>query len=572
MRKTYVGCAVSALLSFSLVSQAAVYEVEVIDTASMAQNAFAQTIDEQGNVVVSLTEIYNQPIDFALLNQLGVTNLTDPEAVLTGNINAADYNNIIQTIRAQTTTNSAVAQRLGRFRSFYFDSFEFTEVAGFDESTFDPSVLSNSTDTIVRDSLNGNYFIGSGEDVFRTTTLVNAEGAVFRYSINDFRERAFVQVDGVTMPLLSPDLTLNGRSIARAINNNLQIVGESMIGVTALLESEIGFCNNPGITSEIEQPICLWREQYSTDNSSKLTSNGFTRATVWEIAPDGEVVNTTTYGLLFEPEPDSPFNYTSRATDINDAGIAVGESNTGEIVAITGQRPQAGLVAVAFENNQVIELLDRDEYGQSSALAINNNAWVAGVSAQETNGSFANKLFVKNMTSNDDRLIEGFFSSSVMVPRAINNNNIVVGEADAEASARSLRERHAFLYNINSDEFVNLNDLISCDSPYTLISATAINDNNEISVTARASLPVKLPNGFELFDERGEPVLDDATVALKLTPIQNGEIESCGTSGNGNGGSPLLTTDRQGATTSGIVLIFLAGVIAIRRQVRFLTR
>ena len=150
-----------------------------------------------------------------------------------------------------------------------------------------------------------------------------------------------------------------------------------------------------------------------------------------------------------------------------------------------------------------------------------------------------------------------FFTSSSTIPRALNNNNLVVGSADIEATNTSIRKTAAFLYDIEADTFTNLNTLISCSSPYDLIEATGINDNNEIVVSALTKRPSKNARGELLLDESGENILVDTVVMLKLNPT---------------GQAPAVCTDeelgvieRQGGSTGVILFTVLAFTTYFRR-------
>ena len=68
------------------------------------------------------------------------------------------------------------------------------------------------------------------------------------------------------------------------------------------------------------------------------------------------------------------------------------------------------------------------------------------------------------------------------------------------------------MYDINEDNFQNVNDLLACDTPYTIVQANDINDANEISATA------------VIFRERrnivGEIDLDDQGNVIPSAPYE----------------------------------------------------
>ncbi|MFC3095760.1 DUF3466 family protein [Alteromonas sediminis] len=575
MRKTILASAV-ALASLSLTTTAAVYDVDVLTANDLAQNVFAKGIDDTGNALVVVQNEYNQPIDLSQLdfdNEAFTANLTDVDAAKEGNFNDADYNLIIALLRSSTGRNTG-GQRLPNFRSYQQSGVQINSVFAFDELNENFNALSRSNQVIVRDSLNGDYFVGTSDDAFSLFTYTDTDGDEQTIQINDFGNRGFVQINGVTTGLPGPYSTLGGSSDAFAINNNLQVAGSAIVSVSENVTDAIERCDDDDARGDTPIEVCRWRINYPNNlngaSVSAIVAGGQRRAVIWELSTDGTLVNTQEYGLLFEPEEDDTFLYLSEAVDINDAGIAIGTASTGEIVEITRPNPNSGVgsniielgvVATSFHNGEMTELLDRSTFSQSRALVINNNNWVAGISAQVASTTARDKLFVKNLDSGEERIVNGFFTSSQTTPRDINDNNIIVGEAEVEVSNEARREKNAFMYNIETDEFVNLNTLIPCDAPYTLVDAVGINNNDEILVTARASSPIRDARGQDVLDDDGNQQLIDKAIVLKLSPNANGQVEECG-------GSTDTDTipERQGASLPLSVLGFLAGALVFFRR------
>ena len=202
-------------------------------------------------------------------------------------------------------------------------------------------------------------------------------------------------------------------------------------------------------------------------------------ATIWQIDVNGDVISTDTYPLLFEPDEDDVLHYFTYAYDINNQGIAVGEGLTGDRNTITrpnsSGRTESERVATVFRDGETIELLPREENIISQAIAINDENWVTGAGSQSDIAR--PRLFVYNLDTQEQHYPDGFFVSAGVTVNAVNNNNIVVGKADVDATSDTLRESAAFMYNIDTEEFTDLNDLVSCDNPYELIEAVDINDD-----------------------------------------------------------------------------------------------
>ena len=166
---------------------------------------------------------------------------------------------------------------------------------------------------------------------------------------------------------------------------------------------------------------------------------------------------------------------------------------------------------------------------------------------------------------NDDSLnfVSDFFESSSTIPREFNNNNLVVGSADVEATASSgtSRKTAAFLYDIEADSFLDLNTLIACNSPFNLIEATDINDNNEIVVSAITKKPTRNARGEVIIDESGEEVLVDTVVTLKLNPTGQ-EASVCSD-------EDLGVLERKGASTGFYMFALLILTTVFRKRFKY---
>ena len=111
-----------------------------------------------------------------------------------------------------------------------------------------------------------------------------------------------------------------------------------------------------------------------------------------------------------------------------------------------------------------------------------------------------------------------------------------------------------------------MNDLIQCNSPYTLVNATSINDDGVVAASALVRIPSKNIFGEVVLDSNGDEVIVDRIISVRLEPIAGGSIEDCDVTEPGDDESDN-DTDRQGA---GFGLISLLGliVIAIRRRIK----
>ncbi len=555
---------VAALLTLtSFSSAAATYSITPIPVASKAKNAFANSIDNAGVMLVTTGNEYNPPIDVERLKQTDffATNaalIESEEDIKNGIFSDIDYTLIVNYL-LNDTNFVARKQRIANFKSYATDLIDTDLIQGFDNyvETFDD--LSNSVTTIARDSLDSDFIVGYSESPFKDVEYTNSSDNTVTYTVNDIYRRGFVQVGSKITSLLPENALANGVSEAFAVNNQFQVVGYGSTRFASSIRESIANCSDDETRGNVPEEFCL----YGVINSGGFRSNASIRATVWQLDANGEVVSRETYPLLFEPENNN-FSSESRMLDINNNGIAVGWSHTGKAVRILFPGSQvatnvAESKATYFANGETVSFLTEEENLTSIANSINDNGWITGAVFRAPNEVARERLFIHNINSNQTRYPEGFFVNAGVKAFAINNNNIVVGKGDIETSNERNRETHAFMYKIESDEFIDLNLLTKCDTPYTLIEAVDINDNNEIIANARYVANDTYATGKAVQDQNGENVTRDKIIAVKLSPVANGQIESCEK-------KEEQKYERSGASGSLLSLLGGLALVFIRRK------
>jgi hypothetical protein len=139
----------------------------------------------------------------------------------------------------------------------------------------------------------------------------------------------------------------------------------------------------------------------------------------------------------------------------------------------------------------------------------------------------------------------------------MNNENIIVGTADVDVvTGTSQRPTAGFMYDIESQTFTNLNNLLPCGTDYNIIEALDINDSNVIVASASTKRPARNVRGEILTDDDGNEVLIDAVVAVMLNPT-GAEPSDCSADED--------TLERQGAST-GILMFAMLFVASIFRR------
>jgi hypothetical protein len=346
--------------------------------------------------------------------------------------------------------------------------------------------------------------------------------------------------------LVPDDLSGGGVSTAQAINSNLQIAGSSGIGVIVGLENAINNCLDDDERPDEPVEACLFKLRAVQNGSDVFTQSTKRRATIWQADANGNILSKTTYGLVFEPEEGVVNVLSTQATDINSNGVAVGASS----VPFSNTYVDS---AVIFENGVTTRILEDDDLLPNFATGINDNGFIVGYQSVVVNRTLRSKMFSYNTDTSEVTFTDGFFVNSSTTPRAINNDNLVVGEAESEA-VQGTRRRSGFLYDITTNTFTNLNSLIPCDANVNIIAANDINDSGEIVGDALVQRPARSLRGTDLLDSDGEVVLVDTIIAVKLIPTGN-EASDCGLTDE-----EQVASERQGA---GVGILTILGLLLI---------
>ena len=562
LTRSFITSILISTACFGPMAYAATYEVQELSTSNLAINTFARALDEQDNALVVAQDVYNLPIDFGLIdftNENIITNLTDLAAAEAGNPNAADYRYLIGLIRFGSSENSLNSQHLALYQSYVNNGVDDMRVIGFDEQSPATDGFTFSAEVVANDFLNSGTVVGSGEGVFSTLsatfTADDDTQTQIDYVINDFTRRGFVQMNGVTTGLVPSEAALGGISEAYGINANLQVVGSSSTRMTSQLVESIALCDDDEERGELPVEVCY----RNIALSGALTSRLDRRATIWQLDSQGQVISSTIYPLPFTPAPVSEENldtaFYNAAFAINDAGIAVGETHT-----FYAERELKVSSAAIYQDDQTIEFINKDDYFPSTALDINNNNWVIGTGNTSVNGTTRTKFYAYNIDTETLVFPDDFFPGSSSVARSINDNNIIVGEGEVEFENGSTRRKHAFMYDMNTETFTNLNDLLSCNSPYTIVGANAINNNDIILANALVNRQARDAAGELAVDADGEAIMIDQVIAVRLHPVSNGQVDDCSSVEDDT------VNERQGASVSIFSALFL-GLMSIGRGV-----
>jgi uncharacterized membrane protein len=562
MNKTRLAVFTLSALTMSM-ANAAQYTVVELEANDKGVNVFPTGINASGQIAVNVSTPYNPPIDETLIDfdsQFLIDNLTDIEAAKVGNYNDADYILLYALItdNREGLTTQQLASRHAYLESGGNDLF----ISGFDVLDTDSNEYTFSNDTTVRGLNDVGTTVGSSFDVFYPLDYTLEDGTELTFVVNDFYNRAFATVNNTTIELPPIDATAGGLSVAYDVNNNNQVAGYSttLLNSTSL-QTSVDNCNDDDIRADEPVEVCLRRINLATStNGGKALEFSFQRrGTIWQLDNQGQIISTKELGLLYTPEEDDTNSYESKALAINDNGVAVGESQD--------EYRDSNFIrtfAAVFEGDTVTGITDDDDFTSSTATDINNNGLVVGSGVKQVNGISRSKFFVHDINTDETTFPEDFFLGSSSFATAINNSGIVVGRGEVETGV-SARRSNAFRYDTNTSEFLNMNDLIQCNSPYTLVNATAINDDGVIAASALVRVPSKNILGETSVDSNGDEVLIDKIISVRLEPIAGGTVEDCDVAEPGEDINEGNDSDRKGAGLGILSLLGLA-VVAIRRR------
>jgi hypothetical protein len=599
MTKTRLYAALSLALLVTPVSQAAKYRVVELPVADKGQSSSPSAINEEGNITVivgaqgtrttRLSTAYNIPIDLDLLDfesETLINGLTDVASARNGDFNSTDYELLLAFIRASDGDQSA--QQIADTIGFLASKNETSYIPGFDQRSTSDNAFSISTNTILRDVNNSGFTVGSGEGFYNKIDYTFESGEDVTFVVHEFGTRGFVSLGGDTVVgLPAPDTTAGGFSDAYGINESNQVVGYgTTLFFSDILETTIANCENDDLIDHDEDPAtedrlfrgdvpvesCISRvvSSFSSPTSSDTTVASLVssfaqfRGLIWQLDGQGNLLHTKVLGLLHEPEAGDEKYYRSQAFAINDNGLAVGISNepyirNGEPVTQNGI-PVTLSYAVIFDGDEVINITPDPEditTTISTAQDINNSNLVVGYQIKSVNGTSRTKFFIYDMNLAELTFPDDFFLGSSSVALDINNNDLVVGYGEVDAPLTG-RRTEGFLYDHKAEQFYAARDLISCDSPYTIVQANSINDKGEIGATALYQGPAKDSRGEVILDSTGSETIIDLVMAVKLEPITGGEVENCVAPAD------ELNRERKGASVTWM-LAFALALLAWRR-------
>ena len=580
MKLSRISLAIVPLLSVFSV-QAAVYNVVEVGQVDELKLTYAAGINNAGDTVFNGAistnsssvpagmQLFNFPIDLSLIdfeNEAVQSWFTEAQLndLLNGIINADTLaillarNPASQQIGAATSfikTDTLPAQNqllrdtsASRSNNEYLFSINDQGVAaGFSTNTYVYESFTPEPTTEVPEPVAKNYWV---PQIPRLLATVVSNGEVIPL------QPAFNEVGG-------------GFSVALKINNSNLVAG---YGSASIDEETAASITANCVGKAVPVNVCVFNATPTTAYEQ--------RAMVWQLQPDGSVNQPEVYGYLGDKNSGLPYNnetptvtintikYSSQANAVNISGVAVGVSTYSDSSRIIRYGTVDAIYrqdhATIFSPDGALPIVDPTEWFYnstgvlgSSAVDINDQGIVVGYANKLINGGLRSRMFVYDYNTAQLTFPAGFFTSSTTLPQAINNNGLVVGSAEVIISGTTTRRKHGYVYDVTNNSMTDLNTLIGCNSPYTIVNGADINDNGVITATAVTQREAKDLLGAAVLDTQGNPVMEDVTTVVLLQPVANGEVENCNTD--------ETQYARQGGSLSFIWLLF-GGALLWRRR------
>ncbi len=507
------------------------YSLETISTAEEFKDSFPIDMNDSGEVISANLSIFEHPIDLSLLDlddrdltlaatlaSGGVNNVSYLERVKKGNFDAASLRVVLEYIR--TNANDGRYQQAASYRSSFAEDNESEELVIFDSINPETEELSYFNNEQARAINNLSWIAGDS-----SSTFTKAEFNDETWLMPNFIRRGFVKTKNRVIELVPPyDEIVGGVSYATNVSDSGWVVGYGSVAETnSILSLELA-CK-AGDDSDLDNPrpedVCLWG--VFNGNVANQRSYFKTHALMWKVNANGEVSQPIDLGIALDDSAAvNSASYFSRAFAVNNDGYAVGDSHVVTVDDVV--RLQAAL----FHNGNVHIITNPQTYRESRAVDINDNNIVIGTMIDLAGLSSVRKSFYYDLNSADTvvQKIDDFAVGANTSARAINNQNVIVGQTETSTLSGGLTPKHGFVYYTDTDEMYDLNDLLTCDTDMTIVDAVAINNDGSILTHASFTQTARNIMGQQLVDSTtGEFVREQVEYSVRLVPDAKGTFD-----------------------------------------------
>jgi len=539
--------AASILATLSTTATSATYQLSELGTLEDAKYSYVTDVSESGHIIGFANGLYNLPIDISYIdfteniiensydNTEAAFELSDKEITFTLDdienndavLTNADAHTFMVSFLSSISTNFEY-QKLSSLVGIKYNDTQVTEQPLFDVESVDYDGLTRSTTNLFNAVSEDGVTVGWGSAPYDKVSFTpDGDDEAETWFTHEFIERGIViSADGMIKVPLEPEFNeYGGTSRANDIvktNSGYTVVGNVSTSIPVEMQDDIDDrCDN----EDEPTSVCI-----------NLLSSSFgvfnKRAVKWELDESLNIISVEELGMALTPDEGETEDdaFTSTALAVNNNGTIVGSSNTryykNDDTILT--------MPVYFKDGAVTDFINQeDDWQAGKSIAINDNDVITGYATKRIEGTLRNKFFYHDIETGNTVFPTDYFSSSSSYGNDINNQGYIVGEGEVGVSDSS-RLKEAFIYKIGEDKITNLNDLLPCydtdgetDYAYSMVEATAINENNEIFGTATKTVEKLDSLGGVVTDINGEIEYESVAVAVKLTPIANGEVENC---------------------------------------------
>ncbi|MBH0046826.1 MULTISPECIES: DUF3466 family protein [unclassified Pseudoalteromonas] len=545
--------AASILATLSTSATSATYQLSELGTLEDAKYSYVTDVSESGHIIGFANGLYNLPIDISYIDFTenviesaydsaeAAYELSDKAITFTlndiENNDAVSTNPDAHTFMVSFLANSNLGipsnfeyQKMSSLVGIKFNESVITEQPLFDVVSVDYDGLTRSTINLLNAVSEDGVTVGWGSAPYDKVSFTpDDEDDAETWFTHEFIERGIViSADGSISVELEPEFNeYGGTSRANDIvktNSGYTVVGNISTSIPDDKQDNIDDnCDNE------DEPTSVCINLLNSNITRGLFNK---RAVKWELDESLNIISVEELGMALTPDEGETEDdaFTSTALAVNNNGTIVGSSNTryykNDDAILT--------MPVYFKDGAVTDFINQEDDWQSGkSIAINDNDVITGYATKRIEGTLRNKFFYHDIETGNTVFPTDYFSSSSSYGNDINNKGYIVGEGEVGVSDSS-RLKEAFIYKIGDDKITNLNDLLPCydtdgetDYAYTMAEATAINENNEIFGTATKTVEKLDSLGGVVTDINGEIEYESIAVAVKLTPIANGEVENC---------------------------------------------
>ena len=543
------------------------YNFETITTAPEFKDSFPVDMNDSREAISANLTIFEHPIDLSLLDfdgrdqtlantlsSVGVDNVSYLERVKKGNFDSASLRTVLNYLRSNA--NDGRYQQVAAYRSSFADDNESQELVVFDSINPETGELSYFNNEQARSINNLGWIAGDSSSTFNKQQF-NDE----TWLIPNFIRRGFVKTKNRVIELLPPyNEIVGGVSYATDISDSGWVVGYGSVEATNRLLARQLTCEQLSSTreqDEIAEPrhseACIWGGDLISVPSSVADVNlGFngrireqlafykTHALMWQVNANGEVSQPIDLGIALDDSATvNQASYYSRAFAVNNEGYAVGDSH---VVTVDNL---VRLQATLFHNGNVHVITNPQTYIQSRAVDINDNNIIIGTMVDTAGTSRVQKSFYYDLNSSDVvvQKIDDFSVGANTYARAINNQNVVVGQTETSSLSGGLTPKHGFVYYTDTDEMFDLNDLVTCKTDMTITDAVAINNDGAILAHASYTQTARNIMNQQVTNASGELVREQVEYSVRLIPDASGMFDCVTPDGD-------VKIKRQGASSS----------------------